>query len=120
MRGNPAPEGAVKKASASEDRELLSHKGPAAVFENSADLAKRIDDPDMVVMKYSVLVLKGIGRKGNSGMPEAGLIPIPRKLASAGVKDMLRLSDGCMSGTAGGTITLHISPEPACLNLHLE
>ncbi|KAL2218304.1 putative dihydroxy-acid dehydratase [Thermoascus aurantiacus ATCC 26904] len=113
LRGNIAPDGAVMKASASKDRSLLSHSGPAVVFENSADLARRIDDPELPVTKDSVLVLKGIGPIGNPGMPEAGLIPIPRKLAAAGVKDMLRLSDGRMSGTAGGTIILHISPESA-------
>ena len=113
LRGNIAPNGAVMKASASKDRTLLSHTGPAMVFENSADLATRIDDPDLPVTKDSILVLKGIGPIGNPGMPEAGLIPIPRKLAAAGVKDMLRLSDGRMSGTAGGTIVLHISPESA-------
>ncbi|GKZ22742.1 hypothetical protein AbraIFM66951_004238 [Aspergillus brasiliensis] len=113
VRGNIAPDGAVMKASASKDRRLLSHTGPAVVFENSADLAKRIDDPNLEVTPDSVLVLKGIGPIGNPGMPEAGLIPIPRKLGSAGVKDMLRLSDGRMSGTAGGTIVLHISPESA-------
>jgi dihydroxy-acid dehydratase len=103
----------VTKASASKYRPLLSHTGPAVVFENSADLALRIDDPDLPVTKDSVLVLKGIGPIGNPGMPEAGLIPIPKKLAAAGVKDMLRLSDGRMSGTAGGTIILHVSPEAA-------
>ncbi|BCR94253.1 putative dihydroxy-acid dehydratase [Aspergillus luchuensis] len=113
LRGNIAPDGAVMKASASKDRRLLSHSGPAVVFENSIDLAKRIDDPNLEVTPDSVLVLKGIGPIGNPGMPEAGLIPIPRKLGSAGVKDMLRLSDGRMSGTAGGTIVLHISPESA-------
>ncbi|CAI7658345.1 unnamed protein product [Penicillium viridicatum] len=113
LRGNLAPGGAVLKASASKYRHLLSHTGPAVVFENSADLAQRIDDPNLVVTKDSVLVLKNIGPVGNPGMPEAGLIPIPRKLAEAGVKDMLRLSDGRMSGTAGGTIILHISPEAA-------
>ncbi|KAJ5693277.1 hypothetical protein N7462_002700 [Penicillium macrosclerotiorum] len=113
LRGNLAPNGAVLKASASKYRSLLSHTGPAVVFENSADLARRIDDPDLSVTKDSVLVLKGIGPIGNPGMPEAGLIPIPKKLATAGVKDMLRLSDGRMSGTAGGTIILHISPEAA-------
>lgn len=113
LRGNLAPDGAVMKASASKDRSLLSHTGPAMVFENPADLAKRIDDPDLDVTRDSVLVLKGIGPIGNPGMPEAGLLPIPRKLAAAGVKDMLRLSDGRMSGTAGGTIVLHISPESA-------
>ncbi|GFG08208.1 minichromosome loss protein 1 [Aspergillus udagawae] len=113
LRGNIAPDGAIIKASASKDRRLLSHTGAAVVFENPEDLAKRIDDPDLDVTEDSVLVLKGIGPIGNPGMPEAGLIPIPRKLASAGVKDMLRLSDGRMSGTAGGTIVLHISPESA-------
>lgn len=113
LHGNLAPDGAIMKASASKDRKLLSHTGPAVVFENSADLARRIDDPELPVTKDSVLVLQGIGPIGNPGMPEAGLIPIPRKLASAGVKDMLRLSDGRMSGTAGGTIVLHISPESA-------
>ncbi|KAJ5794413.1 hypothetical protein N7457_001012 [Penicillium paradoxum] len=113
LRGNIAPDGAVLKASASKYRELLSHTGPAVVFENSADLARRIDDPALVVTKDSVLVLKNIGPIGNPGMPEAGLIPIPKKLAKEGVKDMLRLSDGRMSGTAGGTIILHISPEAA-------
>jgi dihydroxy-acid dehydratase len=113
LHGNLAPNGAVIKASASKDRSLLMHTGPAVVFENSADLAQRIDDPNLSVTKDSVLVLKGIGPIGNPGMPEAGLIPIPKKLAAAGVKDMLRLSDGRMSGTAGGTIVLHISPEAA-------
>ncbi|PTB34884.1 uncharacterized protein TrAFT101_011964 [Trichoderma asperellum] len=111
FRGNLAPKGAVMKASASKDRRLLQHSGPAVVFKNSADLANRIDDPNLSVTKDSVLVLQGIGPIGNPGMPEAGLIPIPRKLAAAGVTDMLRLSDGRMSGTAGGTIVLHISPE---------
>ncbi|GAD97305.1 dihydroxy acid dehydratase, putative [Paecilomyces variotii No. 5] len=111
LHGNIAPKGAVMKASASKDRALLSHSGPAVVFKNSADLAARIDDPDLPVTKDSVLVLQGIGPVGNPGMPEAGLIPIPRKLGASGVKDMLRLSDGRMSGTAGGTIVLHISPE---------
>ncbi|KAL6886025.1 dihydroxy-acid dehydratase [Trichoderma evansii] len=113
LRGNLAPKGAVMKASASKDRRLLQHSGPAVVFKNSTDLAKRIDDPNLSVTKDSVLVLQGIGPIGNPGMPEAGLIPIPRKLAAAGVSDMLRLSDGRMSGTAGGTIVLHISPESA-------
>jgi dihydroxy-acid dehydratase len=111
LRGNLAPGGAVMKASASKDRHLLRHTGPAVVFAGSADLAQRIDDPNLDVTADSVLVLQNIGPKGNPGMPEAGLIPIPRKLAAQGVQDMLRLSDGRMSGTAGGTIVLHISPE---------
>jgi dihydroxy-acid dehydratase len=113
LRGNIAPNGAVMKASASKDRSLLKHSGPAVVFEDTADMARRIDDPDLPVTKDSVLVLKGIGPVGNPGMPEAGLIPLPRKLGAQGVTDMLRLSDGRMSGTAGGTIILHISPESA-------
>jgi dihydroxy-acid dehydratase len=113
VRGNIAPNGAVCKASASKERRLLDHKGPAVVFNNSQDLALRLDDPDLDVTADSVLVLKGIGPIGNPGMPEAGMIPIPRKLAAQGVTDMLRISDGRMSGTAGGTIILHVSPESA-------
>ncbi|KAJ9621214.1 hypothetical protein H2203_007266 [Taxawa tesnikishii (nom. ined.)] len=104
LHGNLAPAGAIMKASASKDRQLLTHFGPAVVFENTAELARRIDDPDLPVTKDSVLVLKGIGPIGNPGMPEAGVIPIPRKLGSQGVGDMLRLSDGRMSGTAGGRL----------------
>ncbi|KEY64142.1 hypothetical protein S7711_03436 [Stachybotrys chartarum IBT 7711] len=113
LRGNLAPAGAIMKASASKNRELLCHSGAAVVFENTADLALRIDSPDLAVTPTSVLVLKNIGPIGNPGMPEAGMIPIPRKLASQGVTDMLRISDGRMSGTAGGTIVLHVSPESA-------
>jgi dihydroxy-acid dehydratase len=115
LRGNLAPGGAVMKASASKYRRLLQHTGPAVVFAGSEDLTRRIDDPDLEVTANSVLVLQNIGPKGNPGMPEAGLIPVPRKLAAQGVQDMLRLSDGRMSGTAGGTIVLHISPESADL-----
>ena len=113
LRGNIAPGGAIMKASASKDKKLLQHTGRAVVFAGSADLAQRIDDPNLEVEADSVLVLQNIGPVGNPGMPEAGLIPIPRKLAEKGVMDMLRLSDGRMSGTAGGTICLHISPEAA-------
>lgn len=111
--GNLAPNGAILKAAASKDRRLLIHSGPAVVFENTVDMAKRIDDPHLDVTERSVLVLKGVGPIGNPGMPEAGVIPIPRKLAAQGVQDMLRISDGRMSGTAGGTIILHVSPESA-------
>ncbi|KAL7793628.1 dihydroxy-acid/6-phosphogluconate dehydratase [Trichoderma ceciliae] len=115
LYGNLAPDGAVIKASASKYRHLLNHRGRAVVFAGPEDLAKRIDDPELNVDENCVLVLQGIGPIGFSspGMPEAGLIPIPRKLAARGVKDMLRLSDGRMSGTAGGSIVLHISPEAA-------
>ncbi|KAF2210992.1 hypothetical protein CERZMDRAFT_98735 [Cercospora zeae-maydis SCOH1-5] len=114
LYGNLAPNGAVLKASASKNRSLLESSGPAVVFEDTADLSRRIDSEDLHVTKESVLVLKGIGPIGNPGMPEAGVIPIPRKLK--GVTDMLRLSDGRMSGTAGGTIVLHISPESAIVD----
>jgi dihydroxy-acid dehydratase len=116
LRGNLAPGGAVMKQSASKDQRLLKHRGVAVVFEDSEDLANRIDSPELEVTKDSVLVLKGIGPVGNPGMPEAGLIPIPRKLGKEGVVDMLRISDGRMSGTAGGTIVLHVSPESADLD----
>ncbi|KAF2644427.1 dihydroxy-acid dehydratase [Massarina eburnea CBS 473.64] len=113
LYGNLAPKGCVVKASASKDRSLLSHSGPAVVFKNAADLAQRIDSPDLNVLRSSVLVLQNIGPIGYPGMPEAGLIPIPQKLSREGVTDMLRISDGRMSGTAGGTIILHVSPETA-------
>ncbi|KIW80155.1 dihydroxy-acid dehydratase [Fonsecaea pedrosoi CBS 271.37] len=116
LHGNICPQGAVMKASASKDRKLLHHRGSACVFENTADMAQRIDSPDLEVDENSILVLKSIGPVGNPGMPEAGLIPIPQKLGKQGVTDMLRISDGRMSGTAGGTIILHISPESADLN----
>lgn len=116
VRGNLAPNGAIIKASASKYRHLLRHSGPAVVFRNTQDLASRIDDPGLPVTKDSVLVLQGIGPVGNPGMPEAGVIPIPQKLAANGIKDMLRISDGRMSGTAGGTILLHVSPESAILD----
>lgn len=113
LMGNICPDGAVLKASASKDKSLLKHTGPAVVFRNTADLASRIDSPDLKVTRDSVLVLQNIGPIGNPGMPEAGLIPIPRKLGEQGVTDMLRISDGRMSGTAGGTVVLHVSPEAA-------
>jgi dihydroxy-acid dehydratase len=112
LRGNLAPDGAIiKHASASPP--LLEHEGRAIVFENANDLAQRIDDPALDVSPPDVLVLKNIGPIGAPGMPEAGYIPIPRKLARDGVKDMVRISDGRMSGTASGTIVLHVTPESA-------
>lgn len=111
LHGNLAPNGAVIKASASKTPSLLRHRGPAVVFANTADLAARIDRDDLAVTKDSVLVLQSIGPVGNPGMPEAGVIPIPRKLGREGVVDMVRVSDGRMSGTAGGTVVLHVSPE---------
>ncbi|MET1029063.1 MAG: IlvD/Edd family dehydratase [Dongiaceae bacterium] len=112
LRGNLAPGGAVIKKAAA-DQKLLQHTGPAMVFDNLSDLAARIDDPDLDVTADSVLVLRNAGPKGAPGMPEAGYLPIPKKLARAGVKDMVRLSDARMSGTAFGTIVLHITPESA-------
>ena len=112
LRGNLAPGGAIIKQSAADAR-LMEHEGRAVVFENVEDLVARIDAPDLDVTADDVLVLKNIGPKGAPGMPEAGYIPIPLKLARAGVKDMVRLSDGRMSGTAFGTIVLHVTPEAA-------
>ena len=111
LRGNLAPGGAIIKQSAADPR-LMEHEGRAVVFENAADLAARIDDPLLDVTADDVLVLKHIGPQG-AAMPEAGYLPIPKKLARAGVKDMLRISDGRMSGTAFGTIVLHVTPEAA-------
>ncbi len=112
LRGNLAPSGAIIKQSAATPA-LLEHEGRAVVFENAEDLARRIDDPALDVMANDILVLKNIGPIGAPGMPEAGYIPIPRKLARLGVKDMVRISDGRMSGTAAGTIVLHVTPEAA-------
>ena len=112
LYGNLAPGGAIIKQSAA-DAKLMEHEGRAVVFENAADLAKRIDAADLDVTANDILVLKNIGPKGAPGMPEAGYLPIPMKLAKAGVKDMVRISDGRMSGTGYGTIVLHVTPEAA-------
>jgi dihydroxy-acid dehydratase len=112
LRGNLAPNGAVIKHSAASP-ELLVHEGRAVVFSSAGDMAARIDAPDLDVALGDILVLQNIGPKGAPGMPEAGLLPIPKKLAVQGIKDMVRISDGRMSGTAAGTIVLHISPEAA-------
>jgi dihydroxy-acid dehydratase len=112
LRGNLAPNGAVIKQAAAAQH-LLQHEGRAVVFENLADLAARLDSPDLDVKADDILVLKNAGPKGAPGMPEAGYLPIPKKLLAAGVKDMVRISDARMSGTAFGTIVLHISPEAA-------
>ncbi|MEM5431038.1 IlvD/Edd family dehydratase [Cupriavidus oxalaticus] len=112
LKGNMAPGGAIIKQSAADPR-LMEHEGRAVVFENAEDLVNRIDDDDLDVTADDILVLKNIGPKGAPGMPEAGYIPIPRKLARAGVKDIVRISDGRMSGTAFGTIVLHVTPEAA-------
>jgi dihydroxy-acid dehydratase len=112
LRGNLAPGGAVIKHSAASPA-LLSHTGRAVVFASVEDMVRRMDDPDLDVKADDVLVLTNAGPKGAPGMPEAGYIPIPKKLAQAGVKDMVRISDARMSGTAFGTIVLHITPESA-------
>ena len=110
LYGNLAPRSAIIKQSAA-SKDLLYHEGKAVVFKGLADLAKRIDSEDLNVDKDSVLVLQNIGPRTAPGMPEAGLIPIPKKLAKLGIKDMVRISDGRMSGTASGTIVLHVCPE---------
>ncbi|MBP2238957.1 dihydroxy-acid dehydratase [Sinorhizobium kostiense] len=112
LRGNLAPKGAIIKQAAATPG-LLKHTGRAVVFTSLEDMADRIDAPDLDVNADDILVLQNAGPKGGPGMPEAGCMPIPRKLAVAGVKDMVRISDGRMSGTAFGTVVLHVSPEAA-------
>jgi len=112
LRGNLAPRGALVKPAAA-TAELLQHTGPAVVFDSIEDMRARIDDPDLDLTADSVLVLRGCGPKGYPGMPEVGNMPLPRKLLEAGVRDMVRISDARMSGTAYGTVILHVSPEAA-------
>ncbi|HEX4030760.1 MAG TPA: IlvD/Edd family dehydratase [Terracidiphilus sp.] len=112
LHGNLAPRGAVIKHSAA-SAALLRHTGRALVFDSIEDMAARIDSPDLDVEPGDILVLRNAGPKGAPGMPEAGYLPIPMKLARQGVKDMVRISDARMSGTAFGTIVLHIAPESA-------
>jgi dihydroxy-acid dehydratase len=112
LHGNLAPRGAVIKHSAASPK-LLQHTGRAVVFESVEDMTERVDDPALDVNADDVLVLRNAGPKGAPGMPEAGYLPIPKKLGRAGVKDMVRISDARMSGTAFGTIVLHITPESA-------
>jgi dihydroxy-acid dehydratase len=110
LRGSLAPDGAVIKISAATPR-LLQHTGPALVFKDYNDLEARINDPNLPVTEDSVLVLQSAGPLGGPGMPEWGMLPIPKKLLDQGVRDMLRISDARMSGTAYGTCVLHVSPE---------
>ncbi len=110
LKGNLAPNGCVIKPSAA-DPALQRHRGRALVFENADDLAARIHDPDLDVDERSVLVLRNVGPQGGPGMAENGMIPIPRKLAQQGIRDMVRVSDARMSGTSFGTCILHVSPE---------
>jgi dihydroxy-acid dehydratase len=112
LRGNLAPGGAIVKQSAATPK-LMQHEGRAVVFDSLADMAARIDSPALDVTPDDILVLRNAGPKGAPGMPEAGYIPIPKKLAQKGVKDMVRISDARMSGTAFGSIVLHITPEAA-------
>jgi dihydroxy-acid dehydratase len=110
--GSLAPNGAILKRSAA-DPSLFEREGRAVVFSSLDDLAARIDDPSLDVKPEDFLVLQNAGPKSGYAMPEAGYLPIPAKLARAGVKDMVRISDARMSGTAYGTIVLHVSPEAA-------
>jgi len=110
--GNLAPRGAILKRSAADER-LFEHEGAAVVFSSLADLAARIDDPTLDVRAEDILVLQNAGPNAPEAMPEAGYLPIPKKLAQRGVKDMVRISDARMSGTAFGTIVLHVTPDAA-------
>src|SRR5437763_11017710 len=112
LRGNLCPNGAVIKQSAASPH-LLRHRGRALVFNNQDDLEDRIDRPDLDVRPEDVIVLQNVGPRGGPGMPEWGSIAMPRKLLDAGVRDLVRISDARMSGTAGGTVVLHVCPEAA-------
>lgn len=112
LRGNIAPDGAVIKPAAA-SKNLLVHTGKAVIFESIEDFHARIDDPDLDVDENSVLVLRGCGPKGYPGMPEVSNMAIPKKLLEKGVLDLVRICDGRMSGTAFGTVVLHVSPEGA-------
>ncbi|GAA4708277.1 IlvD/Edd family dehydratase [Phytohabitans rumicis] len=112
LRGNLAPDGAVIKPAAASP-ELLRHRGRAVVFDSVEDLHARLDSPDLDVDETSVLILRGCGPKGYPGMPEVGNLPLPAKLLAKGIRDMVRVSDARMSGTAYGTVVLHAAPEAA-------
>jgi dihydroxy-acid dehydratase len=112
LRGSLAPGGAIIKPAAASTR-LLKHRGKAVVFDTIEDMHARIDDPDLDVDADSVLVLRGCGPKGYPGMPEVANMPLPKKLLEQGVRDMVRVCDGRMSGTAYGTVVLHVTPEAA-------
>jgi len=110
LRGNLAPDGAVIKQTAM-DPKFMTHRGPAVVFADYNDMAARIDDPDLDVTPDSVIVLKHAGPQGGPGMPEWGMLPIPKKILEMGIRDMVRISDARMSGTSYGTCVLHVAPE---------
>jgi dihydroxy-acid dehydratase len=112
LTGTLAPDGALIKRSAATPA-LLEHTGRAVVFDGVEDLHARIDDPALSIDADTVLVLRGVGPRGGPGMPEVGHLPIPRRLLDAGVEDMVRISDARMSGTAVGTVVLHVAPEAA-------
>jgi dihydroxy-acid dehydratase len=112
VRGTLAPDGALIKRSAASST-LLRHRGPAVVFEDVYDVGARIDDPALAVEPDSVLILRNAGPKGGPGMPEWGQVPVPKKLLRRGVSDLVRVSDARMSGTAFGTVVLHVAPEAA-------
>jgi dihydroxy-acid dehydratase len=112
VKGSLAPNGALIKISAASEI-LLKHRGPAIVFDNYEEMLEKIDDPEMKINKDHVLILRGCGPVGVPGMPEWGMIPIPRYLLGEGVEDMVRISDARMSGTSFGTCILHVSPESA-------
>ena len=112
LSGSLAPDGAVIKHGAASP-ELLQHRGRAVVFDSYYDLRARIDDPDLDVEPEDILVMRNAGPVGGPGMPEWGFLPLPRKLLERGIRDMVRISDARMSGTAFGTIVLHVAPESA-------
>jgi dihydroxy-acid dehydratase len=112
LRGSLAPDGAVIKPSAASP-ELLRHRGPAVVFDSIEDFKARVDDPALQITADSVMVLRGCGPRGYPGMPEVANMPLPKKLLEQGVRDMVRVCDGRMSGTAYGTVVLHVAPEAA-------
>jgi dihydroxy-acid dehydratase len=112
LRGNLAPNGAVMKSSAANPK-FLKHVGPAVVFDNPGEMNRAIDDPDLDITEDTVIVLRNAGPVGAPGMPEWGNLPIPKKLLKQGVRDMVRICDGRMSGTHYGTCILHVAPEAA-------
>ena len=112
LNGSLAPDGAIIKPTAASP-ELLRHRGRAVVFEDHDDMDRRIDDPDLDVRPDDVLVMRNAGPLGGPGMPEWGFLPLPKKLLQQGVRDMVRISDARMSGTAFGTVVVHATPESA-------
>jgi dihydroxy-acid dehydratase len=112
LRGNLAPAGAIIKPAAASPH-LIQHRGRALAFDSIEDFHARIDDPELDVDADTVLVLRGCGPKGYPGMPEVSNMPLPKKLLAQGVRDMVRICDGRMSGTAYGTVVLHVAPDAA-------